>query len=764
MREFIIKQDKIDLQKNKIEHQETLFSQANGLIGMRGSVDRNIDESPGTFINGFCETHKIKYGEKAYGFPEIGETIVKLPNVFDYEIIVDEEVVNLKDKKKVENFERTFNLQKGLVKLTFDYTLKKNKQIHVTIDKVVSFYNKNMMVGKFVIQPINFTGEIKLINRLDFNIFNKESKDDPRVGSQNTSAYIDIQNVFSKEAFDVIEIATKESKQYVDLMIAYDPYAGEIQKEQFVNKCTCQTITSTVKAGRVFEVEKYIGLYPLRGLERTVKISDFHEKAAQNFSNAIENNYSFYLDQQVSFLDEFWEKSLIEIKSEEELSQGLHYNLFQLLQSAGTDGISNVAAKGLSGEGYEGHYFWDTEIYVFPFFLMTNPEIAKELLKYRYNILPEARKRARKLNVKKGVKFPWRTITGRESSGYFPAGTAQYHINADIAYAVKMYYEWTGDFEFIKKYGAEILIETARFWCEVGHFNPMRNNQFTIEGVTGPDEYTAIVDNNYYTNKMAQRNLEDAYGIYYKLPSDTKRALEKKLNLKQEEILRWEKAARHMYLPYDKTLNINPQDDSFLSKKVWPFDEVEKEKYPLLLHFHPLVIYRHQVLKQADVILANVLVGTDIDLEVKKNNYEYYKPLTTHDSSLSPCIYSILAAELELPDEAYELYEDTVRMDLDNLHNNSMYGVHTAAMGGSYLGIVYGFAGVRMIDGQLCFKPTVPSKMDGYMFSIHYKGARLKIKVDQDRVVYQLMKGNSIKFKHKNKEISLEKVGDTLEL
>jgi alpha,alpha-trehalose phosphorylase len=295
------------------------------------------------------------------------------------------------------------------------------------------------------------------------------------------------------------------------------------------------------------------------------------------------------------------------------------------------------------------------DLYI-PFFLLTSPDIAKNLLIYRYGILDNARNLARTMGHKKGVLFPWRTITGDECSAFFPAGTAQYHINADVAYSFIKYYQVTDDMDFMAEYGAEVLFETARLWCDTGHF---KDGSFRIDDVTGPDEYTCIVNNNYYTNVMAKYNLKWAVSVYELLNKRQPLKLNKvaeKIGLSESEVTEWGRASRNMYLPYDRELDINPQDDSFLNKKVWDFASTPREDYPLLLHYHPLTLYRHQVCKQADVVLAHFLLEDEQKLSTIKNSFDYYEKVTTHDSSLSSCIFSIIASKIGCHDKAYDYF------------------------------------------------------------------------------------------------------------
>jgi alpha,alpha-trehalose phosphorylase len=414
--------------------------------------------------------------------------------------------------------------------------------------------------------------------------------------------------------------------------------------------------------------------------------------------------------------------------------------MYQLIQWVGKDEYCNITAKGLSGEGYEGHYFWDTEMYIEPFFNLTEPEITKNLISFRYNTLSQAKENANVLGHRKGVLFPWRTIMGTECSGYFPSGTAGYHINGDIAYSVISYYLATKDLEFIAEKGAEIIFETARLWMDVGNYS---KETFRINEVTGPDEYTCMVNNNYYTNVSAQYNLRWASKFYFLLKAAGRLETADRLGITAQEIMEFEQAADAMYLPYDKELKINPQDDSFLDKKHWDIVNTPRDRFPLLLHYHPLHLYRHQVCKQADTVLAHFIYEDAQSMETIRNSFDYYEKCTTHDSSLSTCIFSIMASKLGLEEKAYDYFGDSAKLDLFNTHKNTKDGIHTANMGGNFMAIVYGFAGLRIKESGIYFAPAIPKQWEGYHFQINYEDSQIRVEINAKESLYTLVKGNS---------------------
>ena len=453
----------------------------------------------------------------------------------------------------------------------------------------------------------------------------------------------------------------------------------------------------------------------------------------------------------------------MEIVGDGDLNESLCFNMYQLLQSAGYDGYSSIAAKGLSGEGYEGHYFWDTEMFMVPYFAMTNPAIARKLLEYRYKTLGKAKENAALLGHKKGALYPWRTITGRECSGYYPSGTAQYHIDGDIAYAVILYYKTSGDWEFIKEMGLKILFETNRLWLDVGNYY---KDRFVINCVTGPDEYTCIVNNNYYTNASAKYSMQWCLKFIQRLAEekDAYQQFVKENDLTEEEIQAMKEAEEKMYLPYDETLGINPQDDSFLQKPIWDLEHTPQEEFPLLLHYHPLHLYRYQVCKQADTVLAHYLFPDYQDKETEENSFRYYEKITTHDSSLSTCVFSIMASRLGLKDKAYYYFGDSAKMDLLNTHKNSKDGIHAANMGGSYMAIVNGFARVQAEEDKLFLAPALPENWQGYHFRIRYHGSLLEVSVNKETCSIEQLEGTAITVELYGKEYVLEAANQKVEV
>ena len=400
-----------------------------------------------------------------------------------------------------------------------------------------------------------------------------------------------------------------------------------------------------------------------------------------------------------------------------------------------------------------------------PFLIYTAPSIAKNLLKFRHSMLDKARQRAHQVN-QKGALFPWRTINGEEASAYYAAGTAQYHINADIAYALRKYVAATGDTAFLFDEGAEILVETARLWLDLGFYSLRKEGKFCISGVTGPDEYNTVVDNNAFTNLMARENLWCAVATIEALQLEMPELydlLVDKTGLDPSEVEAWQKAADAMYIPYDKVVGIIPQDDTFMDKKPWDFDSTPPDKYPLLLFYHPLVIYRHRVIKQADVVLALFLLGDEFSLQTKRRNFEYYESLTTGDSSLSACVEGIVAFAIGDMEKALAYTRAALLMDLGDVAGNVHDGCHVAATGGSWMITVYGIAGMRDYNGHLSFNPRMPRQLKRLQFPLTVHNQRLEVDVTREAATYLLREGSELEITQQSETVRLT-VGNPMSL
>lgn len=742
---------------------ESIFALGNGYIGMRGTFEEGYAGPPGTglegtYLNGFYESEVIRYPETAFGFADKSQTMLNVTNGKSIKLYIEDEEFSLFSGEMV-SYQRALRLKTGVLERSLVWRSPAGREVRIEIQRFVAFQHKHLAAIRYTVTPLNFSGTIRLVSSLDGDVTNLTADNDPRAGSGLHGRVLSVEGKVNEAAFAALRQRTQNTRFALvcGMCHQFDAGGAEPVLADFTTETPMSVTASySVKAvqGKPVRLDKYLAYVTSRDYDDVALLNT----AKSVVTEAARQGFEALQAEQAAFLDDFWSSADIVIKGDMPLQQGLRFNMFHLLQSVGRDGKTNIAAKGLTGEGYEGHYFWDTEMYVLPFFLYNRPEIARKLLEYRYSILDKARQRARQMAHPSGALFPWRTIDGEECSAYFPAGTAQYHIDADIAFAIKRYVDATHDQQFVIEAGAEILFETARLWVNLGAYVPHKGGKFCINGVTGPDEYTAIVNNNAYTNLLAKENLQYAYDtarwMRQNVPADYQR-LAAKIHLDDTELDAWHRAAAAMYIPYDAALDIYPQDDSFLDKAPWDFENTPPENYPLLIHYHPLVIYRHQVCKQADLVLALFLLGHQFTTDEKRRNFDFYEKVTTHDSSLSTCIFSIVASEIGYRDKAYHYFMNTARMDLDNFHGNVKDGVHIANMAGTWMCVVNGFGGMRAQGDMLSLSPYLPTGWTEYQFKVEYRGRSLRVSVDTAQVTYELLKGDALDILHNGDKLSL---------
>jgi alpha,alpha-trehalose phosphorylase len=508
----------------------------------------------------------------------------------------------------------------------------------------------------------------------------------------------------------------------------------------------CRTTVATqVVPGEQVHIVKYIGYGWSSGRSRPALM----DQVVGALAAAHLTGWDGLLAEQQQYLDEFWEGADVEVEGDAEIQQAVRFGLFHILQAGARAEFRPIAAKGLTGTGYDGHTFWDTESFVLPVLMYTHPSAAADALRWRHSVLDDARQHAIDLGLA-GSAFPWRTIRGQECSGYWPAGTAAFHINADIADAVIRYLDATEDTAFETEVGLELLVETARLWRSLGQHDAM--GRFRIEGVTGPDEYSAVKDNNIYTNLMAQRNLACAADLAGRMPAEADR-----LGVTTEEAAAWRDAATAMYIPFDERLGVHPQHEGFTDYARWDFKNTPEDHYPLLLHYPYFQLYRKQVVKQADLVLAMYLRSDAFTAEQKARNFAYYEPLTVRDSSLSACTQSVVAAEVGQLDLAHDYLAEAALMDLRDVEHNTSDGVHMASLAGAWMALVAGFGGMRAGMGALSFNPHLPGGLSELKFRLRYRGRKLKVTIGAERAKYELIDGEPLTLTHHGKEFKLGK-------
>ncbi len=736
-------QYQIHLQQLKSRKQsfvETIYAQGNGHLGVRASNPLQGNSpaypgNPGLFVNGFYDLSPIHYGEAYFGYADSNQTICELPDP-RYLIFSVDGVRSDETPYQVEMTDKTWDMSTGLLLETFHVTTPTDKQFTLTMESFASQAERHVYVILYDVRALNFSGPLTIIKQHAYvnQQIPRDNNDVRRAQRDNV-----LQQTYLPAAAPTMQFSTQKSQ--LSLLMTMQ-YLGSDPRVQL--NAHAEVPNYTIK----------LELTPDRSAQFTFgySLGEIHNLMSFKLNQAsyIEKSLAHLKNQTFADLfaasaaraHDFWQDSDVIIEGDPVLQKGIRFNLFHLYQAAGRDHLTDIPAKGLTGSGYEGHYFWDTEMYMLPFFIYTQPQIAKALLGFRYETLNEAGQRAREMAVKSGVLFPWRTINGQEASAYFPAGTAQIHIDADIAYATDQYIQATADTDFLIKAGFELILETARFWLAYGNYaeHGAQAGHFVINRVTGPDEYTALIDNNYYTNRMAQHNLRLAvkYAAELRKLAPNKLA---ELAVTADELAAFKAAADKMYLPYDKKNKIKLQDDNALNRPRFDLKNEPATNFPLLLHYHPLVLYRYQVNKQADTLMSDFLFPLDQDIDQLRRDYDYYEGITTHDSSLSRAIFSILANRKHDSAKAHAYFMDTALTDLTDLQGNSEDGIHAANMGGSWLSLVYGFAGMHYGTEGLTFDPCLPAGWFRLNFKIKYRGRQLSIDINQNEATFTLLSG-----------------------
>lgn len=724
---------------------ETLFALSNGYIGMRANPPEGRDSAEhGTFINGLHETWHIRHAEDAFGLAREGQSIINAPDSKAMRLYIDDEPLRL-GNAEVHDYERSLDFRDGVLRRRFHWRTPGGKQVRVTSDRMVSFQEKHVAVMSLEVELLDSDAAVvinsQILNRQDGEDEYHDS--DAAQGSEldprraETLEERVLNPTFQAEGEERSTLAFRCARSGMTVACAMDhqftittPDGSDPYLE--IDQCTEQDsaqILYHVNApkGSIIRLEKFVSYHS----SRHVRGEELAFRCARTLNRVRRIGLRTLQENQQEWLERFWERSDVVVHNQPEIQQAVRWNIWQLVQASARAEIQGVPAKGMTGTGYGGHYFWDTEIYVLPFLSYTSPAFARNALRFRWDMLEAAWSRADEL-AHDGALFPWRTINGMESSAYYAAGTAQYHIDADIVYALMKYVYATGDVDFLLREGTDLLLSTARFWMSLGFFDAERE-EFQIHSVTGPDEYNTVVNNNLYTNVMAQYNLTAAADVVRQMMTERPEAFREtchRYNLEMAEVEEWEEAAAKMYIPFNERLGIHPQDDQFLLRKRWNLDDPEVgPKRPLLLHYHPLTIYRHQIIKQADVVLALFLQGNKFTEEEKRADYDYYDPLTTGDSSLSAVVQSIVAAELGYGEKAIDFFIRGLYVDLANLHGNAADGVHVASAGGVWQSLVYGFGGFRDHDGVFTIDPRLPDEWDGLTYRVTIHGCRMRVTV-----------------------------------
>ncbi|MET9340430.1 glycosyl hydrolase family 65 protein [Nonomuraea sp. NPDC003804] len=727
-----------------LAHYESLFALSNGHIGWRGNLEEGEPHGlPGCYLNGVYELRPLPYAEAGYGYPQSGQTVINVTNGKLIRLLVDDEPFDVR-YGELRSHELLLDLRAGVLHRRAEWASPSDDVVRVSSARLVSFTQRSVAAICYDVETLARPVRLVVQSELVANEPLPPPGGDPRVAAALQAPLLGLEHG-AKDARAGLLHRTRESRLIVAAGMDHvvegpDNVLVSAESGPDLGRVT---VTVFLSPGERLRLVKFVG-YGWSAVRSEPAVRD---QAAAALTGAVQTGWDGLLAQQRAYLDTFWGNADVQVDGDGEVQQAVRFAMFHVLQAGARAEGRAIPAKGLTGPGYDGHSFWDTEAYVLPLLTQVLPDSAAHALRWRHSTLPLAMERARQLGLR-GAGFPWRTINGEECSGYWPAGTAAFHINADIADAVVRYVDCTADEDFDRGIGLELLAQTARLWRSLGHHDAQ--GRFHIDGVTGPDEYSAISDDNVYTNLMAQQNLVAAAEAAGRHPE---RARE--LGVDQEEMAGWRDAAEAIHVPYDATLGVHPQAAGFTGHEVWDFAATTDEQYPLLLHFPYFDLYRKQVVKQADLVLAMFRRGDAFTPEQKARNFDYYERLTVRDSSLSAGVQAVLAAEVGHLRLAYDYVAEAALMDLDDLEHNTRDGLHIASLAGSWMALVNGLAGMRSRRGGLTFAPRLPDGLSRLGFTIVMRGSRLAVRVDQGSATYTLLDGDPLPLLHHGKPITV---------
>jgi alpha,alpha-trehalose phosphorylase len=740
---WVLRETGLDL--DRLAQAESVFALSNGHIGWRANLDEGEPHGlPGTYLNGVYEVRPLPYGEPAYGMPESGQSVINVTNGRLIRLFVEDESFDVRYGKLLSH-ERVLDFRAGTLTRQAEWTSPVGGSVRVKSTRIVSFTHRAIAAVCYEVEPIDAGLQIAVQSEL---IANEQLPSAP-VSDPRASAALEhpLVSEYQSAHENAVVLVHKTRQSGLRVAAAMDHLIdapAEMRVETVVSEDVgLVTASVELEPGQRFRLIKFVGY----GWSSKRSMNAVRDQVWAALTGARHAGWDGLVAAQRAYLDEFWSRADVEVHGDVEIQQAVRFGLFHVLQAGARGEERPIPAKGLTGPGYDGHAFWDTESFVLPLLTLAVPDAAASALRWRHSTLPAAQQRAAQLGLR-GAAFPWRTIAGQESSSYWPAGTAAFHVNADIAGAVLRYIDASADEDFAQAEGMDLLVNTARLWRSLGHHDGA--GRFHIDGVTGPDEYSAVADDNLYTNLMARNNLLGAASAAEKYPD---RARE--LGIGPEETADWRDAAKAMSVPFDESLGVHQQAAAFTRHQVWDFENTPPDHYPLLLHYPYFDLYRKQVVKQADLVLAMQLCSWAFTAEQKRRNFDYYDALTVRDSSLSACTQAVVAAEVGHLGLAFDYLGEAALIDLDDLQHNTRDGVHIASLAGTWIALVWGFGGLRHYDGTVSFAPRVPEGINRLAFNIMIRGRRLRVEVGHSRARYLLADGDPLDIQHHGDRITL---------
>jgi alpha,alpha-trehalose phosphorylase len=734
----------VELKLDLLAQSESLFALSNGHVGVRGNLDEGEPHGlPGTYLSGVYELRPLPYAEAGYGYPESGQSLINVTNGKLLRLLVDDEPFDVR-YGELKSHERLLDLRAGTLTRTAEWTSPARRTVRVTSTRLVSFTHRSITAIVYEVEAVDRAISVVVQSELVANEQLPPTARDPRVAAVLESPLESQQHV-ALDGVGVLIHRTKASGLSVAAAMWHQiDGSPRLQIDTESTPDVSRVVaTDVLQPGQKLRIVKLLS----HGWSVRRTVPALRDQVAAGLAAARQTGIAGLITEQRAFLDDFWGRADVELEGDAELQQAVRFALFHVLQAGARTERRAIAAKGLTGTGYDGHAFWDTETFVLPVLTYTNPDAAGDALRWRHSTLPLALAHAKELGLA-GAAFPWRTIHGEECSSYWPAGTAAFHVNADIADAVIRYVSATGDQKFEKELGAELLVQTARLWRSLGHHS--LHGDFRIDGVTGPDEYSALSDNNVYTNLMAQQNLSGAADACERHPE-----VARQLGVSPDEMADWRASASTIFIPWDPELKVHPQSEGFTQHELWRFETTKAEQYPLLLSFPYFDLYRKQVVKQPDLVLALHLRGDAFTAEQKQRDFDYYERITVRDSSLSACTQSVVAAEVGHLGLALDYLAEAALMDLHDLEHNTRDGLHIASLAGTWIALVAGFGGLRDHAGILSFKPRLPDGLTKLSFKIMRRGLRLGVHIEAGQATYRLLSGGKLELVHHGQPLQL---------
>lgn len=737
--------DHLDL--DDLAHEESVFGLSNGHIGWRGNLDEGDPRGvAGSYLNGVFEEHPMPYAEDGYGYPDDGQSVINVPNGQVIRLIVNDEPFDIQ-QGTLGRHARRLDLRAGTVTREVEWTTPSGRRVRIDSARLVSFPHRSVAAVRYVVKAVDAPLTVTVLSEVLANEPLPTVHSDPRVRELLARP---LEHVDASVLGTSATLVHRTRRSGIRVAVAMDHTvtstgsAAPVVEPEVDGDLARTTIRAALQPGESLEIVKFVG----HEWSASSSASTLRDRAQAAVADARREGWAAIAEAQRAHLDAYWECADVRVDGAPRLQQAVRFALFQVFQASARAELRSVPGKGLTGSGYQGHTFWDFEAFVLPVLTSTAPAAAEQALRWRHSTLGHARERAATLHLK-GAVFPWRTIDGRESSGYWPASTAAFHVNADIAAAVLHYVRATGDDAFEREAGVEILVETARLWMSLGHWDA--SDRFHIDGVTGPDEYSAIANDNVYTNLMARMNLRGAAAAARRHPDVVRR-----LDVGDDELGGWETAAAAMAIPYDEARQVHAQSAGFTELERWDFESTGPDQYLLHDHSPYFDLYRKQVVKQADLVLALFFAHEEFTAAEKARAFEYYEALTVRDSSLSAAVQSVIAAEVGHLDLAADYLAEVATLDLDDLHGNTDEGLHVAALAGVWIALTAGFGGMRESEAGLSFRPRLPAQLDGLSFGVRLRGCTLRVDVSHTSATYRLSSGAALAIRHFDEELTLE--------